>query len=633
MAGTGASAPPRTAPSGASEPARSAPDAEAPAAVYATRLARERAEAERLAAHQGRISNLRLIVFAVGLVLAWLCLGVRTWHPAWLLPPAAAFAALVVIHDRVIRAREAADRRVAYYEAGLARIADPLSPAGHGPDGAERLDGEHLYAADLDLFGPSSLFALLCRARSRAGMDTLARWLSEPASPGEIRERQAAVAELAGALELRESLALVGGGNAAPLAPDRLVAWCAGPPGPPVRGVRLLAATLSALSTAALVGGAFAFGSGALAFASPLLIGQAVFFGALSGRRHHVLAGVDRAAPDLTQLAALLEHLERAEFGCPRLRALREAVAIDGQPPSRRIARLRRWIDLSEARRNQMYWVPPIGPILGLVTQATLAIEAWRNEVGPHVGEWVRAVGELEALASLATHAFEHPDDAWPEIVEPGPRFEGEGLGHPLLAPDACVRNDVALGDAPRALVVSGSNMSGKSTLLRTVGSNAVLALAGAPVRARRLRLSPLAVGASIQLHDSLREGASRFYAEIQRIARIVEAADPAAAGPPVLFVLDEIFHGTNSHDRRIGAEAIVRALLERDAVGLVTTHDLALARVADALAPRVANVHFEDQMREGRVHFDYRMRPGVITRSNALALMRAVGLDVPDEA
>jgi DNA mismatch repair ATPase MutS len=190
----------------------------------------------------------------------------------------------------------------------------------------------------------------------------------------------------------------------------------------------------------------------------------------------------------------------------------------------------------------------------------------------------------------------------------------------------------VALGDAPRALVVSGSNMSGKSTLLRTVGTNAVLALAGAPVRARRLRLSPLAVGASIQLHDSLREGESRFYAEVQRIAHIVEAAGRPDGGPPVLFVLDEIFHGTNSHDRRIGAEAVVRALLERGAIGLVTTHDLALARVADALAPRVANVHFEDRMREGRVQFDYRMRPGVITRSNALALMRAVGLDVPEE-
>jgi hypothetical protein len=618
------------APDGAPRPVE--PGAGEAAATYASRLARERTEATRLAARQGRVSNARLAVFAAGLVVAWLTLGVRTWHPAWLAPPVLAFAALVIVHDRVIRARERADRRVGYYEAGLARLADPLAPAGHGPDGADRLDPDHLYAADLDLFGPASLFALLCRARSRAGIETLGRWLSDPAGPDEVRERQAAVAELAGCLDLRESLALVGHGGDAPASAERLVAWCTGPPGPPVRGVRILAGILSSLSVAALVGGAQLFGTGALAFASPLLVAQAVFFGALAGRRHDVLAGVDRAAADLDRLAALLGHLESQAFTSPRLRALRALVEIDGLPPSRRIARLRRWIDLSDARRNQMYWVPPIGPILGVVTQATLAIEAWRNRVGPHVADWVRAVGELEALASLATHAFEHPDDAWPEIVEGDPRFEAEGLGHPLLAARACVRNDVALGDAPRALVVSGSNMSGKSTLLRTVGTNAVLALAGAPVRARRLRLSPLAVGASIQLHDSLREGESRFYAEVQRIAHIVEAAGRPDGGPPVLFVLDEIFHGTNSHDRRIGAEAVVRALLERGAIGLVTTHDLALARVADALAPRVANVHFEDRMREGRVQFDYRMRPGVITRSNALALMRAVGLDVPEE-
>ena len=580
-----------------------------------------------MAQREGWLSSLRLAVFAIGLGVAWLTLGVHTLRGGWLLLPVAGFAALVVLHDRVIRARERADRTVGYYEAGISRLDDPLSPAGSSHDGVEYQDPEHPYAADLDLFGPSSLFALLCRARSGAGSETLAGWLSEPAPPEEIRERQAAVAELVERRALREALALVGDGGAERASPDRLVAWCSGPPGPAVRGIRMLAATLSGLSCVALAGGAWAFGTGALAFASPLLVAQGVFYAALAGRRRAVLAGVDRAAPDLSRLALLLEQLETARFESPRLRALRETVEIDGSAPSRRIARLRRWIDLSDARRNQMYWVPPIGPLLGLVTQATLAIEGWRNRVGPHVADWVRAVGELEALASLATHAFEHPEDTFPEIVTGGAVYEAEGLGHPLLRPEVCVRNDVVLGGDERALVVSGSNMSGKSTLLRTVGCNAVLALAGAPVRAERLRISPVEVGASIRLQDSLREGASRFYAEIRRIAQIV---DSAGSGKPVLFVLDEIFHGTNSHDRRIGAEAIVRALLERGAIGLVTTHDLALARVADTLAPQVRNVHFEDQLDGGGIRFDYKMRPGVITRSNALALMRAVGLEVP---
>jgi DNA mismatch repair ATPase MutS len=195
-----------------------------------------------------------------------------------------------------------------------------------------------------------------------------------------------------------------------------------------------------------------------------------------------------------------------------------------------------------------------------------------------------------------------------------------------LLLEREAVNNDVSLSDGLRLLIVSGSNMSGKSTLLRTVGTNAVLAQAGGAVRAARLRLSPLRIGASIGLGDSLREGASRFYAEITRLRAIVDAT---AVGPPVLFLIDELLHGTNSHDRRIGAEALLRGLVERGAVGLVTTHDLALTHVADLLAPRAANVHFEDHLEGGRMRFDYRLRPGVVAKSNALELMRSVGLDV----
>ena len=175
-------------------------------------------------------------------------------------------------------------------------------------------------------------------------------------------------------------------------------------------------------------------------------------------------------------------------------------------------------------------------------------------------------------------------------------------------------------------MVVSGSNMSGKSTLLRTVGINTVLALAGAPVRAASMRLSPLEIGTTLRIQDSLQAGTSRFYAEIQRIQHIMELTRQRL---PVLFLLDEILHGTNSHDRAVGAEAIVKGLIDRGAIGLVTTHDLALAKVADALAPRAQNVHFEDNMVDGKMVFDYRMRPGVVNKSNALALMRAVGLDV----
>jgi DNA mismatch repair ATPase MutS len=232
----------------------------------------------------------------------------------------------------------------------------------------------------------------------------------------------------------------------------------------------------------------------------------------------------------------------------------------------------------------------------------------------------------MEALSSIAGYAFEHPDDPFPEFSNSGPRLEGEGLAHPLIPAARAVRNNVTVGGELRVLVVSGSNMSGKSTMLRTVGVNTVLAQMGAPVRARRLTLSPLSIGASIRINDSLHEGISRFYAEILRLRQIL---DLTTGQLPVLFLIDEFMHGTNSHDRRIGAEAMVRGLVQRGAIGFITTHDLALAGIADELGPKAANVHFEDYVENGEIHFDYTMRPGVVRKSNAIELMRSVGLEV----
>jgi DNA mismatch repair ATPase MutS len=346
-----------------------------------------------------------------------------------------------------------------------------------------------------------------------------------------------------------------------------------------------------------------------------------------------VLDDVGRPAADLALLGRVLERIERARFGGDGLRRLQARLLQQPPAPSRRIRRLVRLNDFVEARLNQIFL--PLSWLLSLGTQLAFAIEDWREKHGPHVDTWNDVVAELEALASLSGYAYEHPDDPFPRIEDTGALLDGEALGHPLLPAARCVRNDVRLArpatdDEPQALVVSGSNMSGKSTLLRTVGTNAVLAFAGAPVRARALALSPLGIGASIRVQDSLQEGASRFYAEIGRLKRIV---DLGRDDRPTLFLLDEILHGTNSHDRRIGAEAVVRTLLDQGALGLVTTHDLALAEMADAAGPRLANVHFEDHMEGDRIAFDYRLKPGVVTHSNALALMRAVGLDVDDEA
>ena len=352
------------------------------------------------------------------------------------------------------------------------------------------------------------------------------------------------------------------------------------------------------------------------------LLAEQLFAQVLRKRVERVMHDVDQPAQDLALLAEVLVRLEREPFSALRLVQLRAALDTEGRPPSERIARLKRLMELLDSSDNVLMRV--IGPVLLWRIQFCFAIENWRRQSGAAVRGWLAAVGEMEALSSLAGYAYEHPANPFAEISAESPLFDGRALVHPLLPCSRAVPNDVRMDAAARVLVVSGSNMSGKSTLLRTAGLNAVLAQAGAPVCGGALRLSPLALGASIRIMDSLQGGTSRFYAEITRLRAILDLT----AGPaPVLFLLDELLHGTNSHDRRIGAEAIVRSLVERGAFGLVTTHDLALAHIAETPGIHGANVHFEDYLENGQMRFDYRMRPGVVHKSNALELMRSLGL------
>jgi DNA mismatch repair ATPase MutS len=337
-----------------------------------------------------------------------------------------------------------------------------------------------------------------------------------------------------------------------------------------------------------------------------------------------VVAAVDKAAHELGLISEVLVLIEGERFQSPLLVSLRGSLAAEGAPPSRRLAQLKRLIEYLDSRDNVFVRVAEI--FILWTPHLAVRVEQWRRRSGTAVRRWLAAVGEIEALASLASHAFEHPQDPFPEFSEESPLLEAVEIGHPLIPESKLVRNSVSLGGDLRLLVVSGSNMSGKSTLLRTLGVNVVLAQAGAPVRAARLRLSPLAVGASIRVNDSLQGGISRFYAEILRLRQIL---DQTAGARPVLFLIDEFLHGTNSHDRRIGAEALVRGLVERGAMGLITTHDLALAGIADTLGERARNVHFEDRIEDGKVLFDYRMQPGVVRKSNAIELMRSVGLEI----
>ena len=317
-----------------------------------------------------------------------------------------------------------------------------------------------------------------------------------------------------------------------------------------------------------------------------------------SGVLGAAVSAVEEAAHELGLLSEVLVRLEREQFRCPLLAGLRASLDAEGEPPSRRLARLKRLVEYLDSRDNVVVRV--LEPFILWTPHLAIKVEDWRGTSGTAVRRWLHAAGEIEALCSLASHAFEHPADPFPEFAPRGPMARSRGASAIRCCPRTRWCATICASAArSRVMVVSGSNMSGKSTLLRTLGINAVLAQAGAPVRARRLTLSPLAVGASIRLTDSLQGGVSRFYAEILRLRQILDQT----AGPlPVLFLIDEFLHGTNSHDRRIGAEALVRGLVERGAIGLITTHDLALADIADELGERAANVHFEDQIEDGKI-------------------------------
>lgn len=595
-----------------------------PKTEYTRRRNKWHAASQQLEQRFNSIGNIRLVMALVFAVMAWLAWRDNILSPWWLLLPVGAFISLAVWHARVIRERTLSQRATAYYDAGLARLSDHWM--GSGNAGERFLHPDHVYSGDLDVFGKGSLFELTSTARTANGESMLAHWFLRPASLSEVRSRQEAVRELATKLDLREDLALLGEDVRTGVHTEGLAAWGAAPRVFFSRYLRPLAFVMALAGVVLLL--AF-FGQMISLWPFAIVLACDFIFMAIVRKRvAHVIAAIDVPGQDLAVLSLILERLERESFVSPRGEQLRAQLDVNGLPASLRIARLQRWVATIDS--SDHIFIRAIRPVLLWREQLAMGVESWRAEAGVHVGKWLAAVAEFEALSSLASLAFEHPAWTFPVLLEDAdPFFGASALRHPLLSAERCVPNDVQLGrasDEYSLLIVSGSNMSGKSTLLRSIGLNTVLAWAGAPVAATELRLSPLRIGASLRVVDSLQDNRSRFMAEITRLRQIVALANE---GAPLLFLLDELLSGTNSHDRRIGASAIVRGLVEQGAIGLLTTHDLALAELERDLQPHAANVHFEDSIVNGHIEFDYRLRPGVVLRSNALELMRAVGLKV----
>ncbi|HEY4121752.1 MAG TPA: DNA mismatch repair protein MutS [Byssovorax sp.] len=613
-----------------------------PRAAHEARRAELAAIEAALAAKGDRISSLRGVTF---LIAAGVALG--TWLASLPRPlfavaaiAACAFVFLVVRHAVLVtRAAEVAARR-AVVERALARIdhawakCGPAAPAiaAEARGGAPRFEpAKHPYAVDLDVLGEASLYRLVNTARTADGEQRVAAWLLDPAPLEVARARQLAAREIAGARRFREDLEhLAAGAGTGGKERDPILGWAdAAPTGTPLHALPLARAA-RAVTLLAIAGLAYAAvaPTGAPLWAQRAWILPALLqIGLLGALREPIAAALSivgaRDAPFAAYLA-LVRRIEAERFDAPALAAPR--AALDGATAA--LGRLARAVSFAEARENALARLLLNG-LFAWDLHAAVVVERWRTANGARVAGWVSAIAEIEALASLGALAHDHPDFTFAELVDGAPRLDATALGHPLIVDDRRVSNDVALGgDGPRALLVTGSNMSGKSTLLRAIGVNAALALAGAPCCCERLVIAPLRVWTSMRVTDSLEGGVSHFYAELARLKAVVDAKD---RGDPVLFLLDEVMHGTNSRERQIGARAVTLDLVRGDhpAIGAVSSHDLGLGDLEQESGGVVRAVHFEEQVDAGKMTFDYRMKPGVVRSGNALRLMRELGLPV----
>jgi hypothetical protein len=560
-----------------------------------------------------------LVATAIFLTLGVCALKRRVplWLPSLPIPIAAASA----LHYRRLGLTGSRMRRLQrYYRRASQRVKGLW--AGEGFTGDEFDDANHLYARDLGVFGNGSLFELLCIARTAIGRRGLANYLLEAPALDETLARQEAVRELRNRTEMREAVALLGEFEFSESKWETFTEWLSSPRVPFSRPLSVAAASTSALVLGvvlAAMAGLFSWTHAAM-WILPLVLFHSVAGFACRDRVKRMMESLRSTSVEIRVLREGLQLLETQRFQSAKLSQITMRIQNSSKP----VRKLEHLLDALHLRNKDWFYQAAL--LLIATTQLCMAIERWKTRHGVALRDWLHAWSEFEALNALANYAHENPDSAFPEFANVTARLEAMALGHPLMPEETCVRNDVRLNATTRFYIVSGSNMSGKSSLLRAMGLNAVLAFAGAPVRAQAMQLSQLSVCASMAVVDSLLNGRSKFLAEVDRVRQTIQLA---GSGKAVLFLIDEIFSGTNSRDRRVAAEAVVRTLLDRGAIGALSTHDMSLTAIADAEGLCGANVHKCAKDGSDPMDFDYCLKPGVTTETNALAIARMAGVPV----
>ncbi|MDP9352618.1 MAG: MutS family DNA mismatch repair protein [Chloroflexota bacterium] len=608
----------------------------APEEIYQARVEHFTAQRDTVAGRMDRVANLRLLLF----VLASAAIGWGLWQQSALLALLGiailgGFGALVRHHGKLFSRRERYDELARLNQEALARIARSWEAL---PIVEESPEQEHPYAADLDILGRASVFQLLWPGGTDLGRRTLRSWLLAPAAPATVSDRQESVWELAPLLDLRQEVALRGRLLGQP-DPEPFLRWAEGEPWLAHRRALLWLARGSILLLWALL---IADATGAIG--PPLWVILFLFNLALSssaGRQVYTIGSrVESRQGALRAYTELFELLSSAHFQATGLRRLQDTLGSQSEPAHVRLRQLARVATLLIPQSSLLYV-----PIQGFTLwdfHVLERLERWQTRSGRDARAWLLAVGEAEALGALAGLAADNPSWTMPNLAPETPALQALELGHPLLVGGVRVHNDVEVGPPGSFLLVTGSNMSGKSTLLRAVGVNLVLAHAGGPVCAVRFQSPPVRLWTSMRVQDSLAQGESYFMAELLRLKHVVDAARTSdevnGDGPTwrLFYLLDEILQGTNTRERQVAARRIISYLVESGALGIVSTHDLALAD-AEPLASMARMIHFTEMVysteQAPRMSFDYKARPGIATSTNALRLMEIVGLDLAPPA
>lgn len=495
----------------------------------------------------------------------------------------------------------------------------------HFDAGHEHIPKTHAYANDLDIFGHASLYQFINRTRSETGGKTLAAWLSNPAKLNLILNRQAAIKELTKQSVWRQQLQAIGASKQIKQDTiNRLQNWL----DEENRFVNdkcwlyfrylipLIILTVLLLNISDLLSNYIR---------NYCLLASALFAFYISKKVTPLHQQVSKMTDELDVLSGSIQLIEQSQFTSPLLQDLQKQFKQQQDKASLQLSRLKHILERLDLRFNFVVFIP-LDILLQWDLQQVIALEKWKEQNHKNINNWFTALGEFEALNSLSTLSFNHPDWCFPLFTETHFNIEGKDIGHPLIPVGTCVNNPIHIKHAGELMLVTGSNMAGKSTYLRSIGINTVLAMAGAPVCATYFCLSPVQIISSMRIADNLEESTSTFYAELKKLKTVI---DKVNNHEHIFILLDEILRGTNSLDRHTGSVALIKQLIKQRAAGIIATHDVELAKMTDAYPDHILNYHFDVQVNQDELYFDYRLKEGICTSLNASILMKKIGIEL----